>query len=163
MVTIFIVAVLLIAIKCIYPFGVKEYYTISLGMLAAEIPGTKTVWASPYDIIPEDVSFLVYSLGDEMLCVQSGCGFGGVFVECLGGWVSGDKGVGDIFDYGLSKSGVDINKKKIITIANKEGKIIGVYPGASIRNLPHIMRRHRDLMPSEIFEACSDSLPRWWK
>lgn len=163
LVIIFVIVVLSVAAKQIYPFGVKKYQTVSLGMTAEEIPGTKTVWAPPYDVIPEDSNFFVYSLGDEAMCIQSDCGLGGVFIECLGGWISGDKGVGDISDYGLREAGIDINKKKIIIISDKDGKIVGIYPGASIRNLPYIMRRHRDLVSSEAFEWCSNSIPRWWK
>ncbi|MDP3043180.1 MAG: hypothetical protein Q8N21_02145 [bacterium] len=97
------------------------------------------------------------------MCIQSDCGSGGSFVECLDGWISGYKGAGDIPDYGLRAAGMDINKEKIITIADKDGKIVGIYPGVSIRNLPYIMNNHRDLVESGVFKWCSNSLPKWWK
>lgn len=147
-----------------YPIGVKEYKTIRLGMDAAEKAGNSTIWAPPDNRVYEGSDFYVYSLGDETMCIGSDCGMGGYFVECLNGWISGYKDIGDVFDYGLRDVGVDINKQKIITIANKDAKIVGIYPGARIRNLPYIlMRNHRDLVPDEGFKYCSDSMPRRWK
>lgn len=146
-----------------YPFGVKQYKTIALGMPAAEKGGDSTIWAPPYNRVPEESDFFVYSLGDETMCIGSDCGIGGYFVECLGGWISGYKDIGDVFDYGLREVGVDIDKQKIITIADKNAKIVGIYPSASIRNLPYILRNHRDLVPDDVFRGCSDLLPRRWK
>lgn len=146
-----------------YPLGVKQYETIVLGALAAEGAGTPTIWAPPYRQVPEESEFFVYSLGDEPMCIGSDCGMGGYFIECLGGWISGYKDIGEVFDYGLRDAGVDIDEQKIITIADKEAKIVGIYPGARIKNLPYIMRNHRDLVPDDIFKTCSDSLPRRWK
>jgi hypothetical protein len=145
-----------------YPFGVKQYETIILGMAAVEKAGDSIVWAPPYDTVPESL-FYVYALGDETMCIGSDCGIGGYFVECLGGWISGYKDIGDVLDYGLRDAGIDINKQKVITIADKDAKIVGIYPGASIRNLPYIMRNHRDLVSDDIFEGCSNLLPRQWK
>ena len=145
-----------------YPFGVKKYKTIFLGMQAAEGAGTPTVWASPYRTVPES-PFYVYAIGNEHMCIGSDCGIGGYFVECLHGWLSGEKIITEEFDYGLRDAGVDIEKLKIITIANKDAKIVGIYPGASIRNLPYIMQNHRNLVPNEVFKECLDLLPRRWK
>lgn len=146
-----------------YPFGVKQYKTIFLGMRAVEGPGTPTIWAPPYRIVPEESNFFVYSLGDETMCIGSDCGIGGYFVECLGGWISGYKDIGDVSDYGLRDVGVDINKQKIITVADKNAKIVGIYPDAKIKNLPYIMRNHRDLVSEDVFEVCSNLLPSRWK
>lgn len=97
------------------------------------------------------------------MCIQSDCGMGGYFIECLGGWVSGYKDIGDVRDYGLRDAGVSINKQKVITVADKDAKIVGIYPDASIKNLPYIMRNHRDLVANDVFEGCSNLLPRRWK
>lgn len=146
-----------------YPFEVRRYKTITLGMPAAEKAGDSTGWAPPYDRVPEESDFYVYSLGDETMCIGSDCGIGGYFVECLGGWISGYKDIGEVSDYGLRDAGVNINKQKIITIADQDAKIVGIYPGASIRNLPYIMRNHRNLVPEDRFKGCLDLLPRRWK
>jgi len=146
-----------------YPFGVEQYKTIKLGIDAAEKAGDSTGWASPDDRVWEESGFFVYSLGDETMCIQSDCGMGGYFIECLGGWISGYKDIGEAYDYGLRDAGVDINKQKLITIADKNGKVVGIYPGASIKNLPYIMRNHRDLVEKDVFEGCSSLLPKWWK
>jgi hypothetical protein len=145
-----------------YSFGVRQYKTIALGMPAAEKAGDSTGWAPPYDQVPEESVFFVYSLGDESMCIRSDCGIGGYFVECLGGWISGYKIAGDTIDYGLNDEAINSGREKVITIADKEGKIVGIYPGARIRNLPYILRNHRDLVSDDVFEWCSDSLPRRW-
>ena len=145
-----------------YPFGVIQYKTIALGRRAAQGPGTPTVWAPPYRTVPESL-FYVFVIGDEHMCIGSDCGIGGYFVECLGGWLAGEKIITEEFDYGLRDAGVDMEKQTIITIADKEAKIVGIYPGARIRNLPYIMRNHRDFVPEDDFKRCSDLMPRRWK
>ncbi len=145
-----------------YSFGVKEYKTIKIGMAAAEKANDRIGWAPPYDTVPES-DFYVYSLGDETMCIRADCGMGAYFVECLGGWISGYKDIGDVADYGLRDAGVDIDKQKIITIADKNAQIVGIYPGAAIRNLPYIMKNHKDLVSKEIFDACWNIMPRLWK
>lgn len=145
-----------------YPFSVKQYKTIKLGMQAVQNAGTPTYWAKPDDKVPES-DFYVYAIGDESMCIGSSCGVGGYFVECLGGYIVGEKIKTEEFDYGLRDAGVDIEKLKIITVADKEGKIVGIYPGAGIRNLPHIMGKHRNLFLADTFKKCSDLLPQIWK
>lgn len=146
-----------------YPLSVKRYHTILIGMEAAERAGTDTVWAPPDDKVPES-DFYVYAFGDESMCIGSSCGMGAYFIDCLGGWISGDGyGAGEVNDYGLRDAGIDIGDQTIITIADKEGKVVGIYPGARIRNLPYIMRNHRDLVDDGTFKVCSDLLPRRWK
>ena len=146
-----------------YPFGIKQYHTISLGMEAVERAGTHTVWAPPDDKVP-DSDFYVYAFGDESMCIGSACGMGAYFVDCLGGWVSGDGyGAGEVNDYGLRDAEIDIGNQTFITIADKEGKVVGIYPGALIRNLPYIMQNHQDIVDKDRFKVCSDLLPRRWK
>ena len=145
-----------------YPFGVKQYKTITLGMQAAEGAGTPTIWASPHRTVPES-SFYVYSLGDEPMCIGSSCGIGGYFIECLGGWLSGYKKVTEEFDYGLSHAEVNMQKHTIITVADKNAKVVGIYPGTRIRNLPYIISKHRDLFSEDNFRYCSDLLPSRWR
>ena len=159
---IIIVSVVGIFIWQKYPFRVKQFKTISLGMQAAEGEGTHTVWAPPYNIVPKS-NFYVYSLGDEGMCLAYDCGMGGYFVECLGGWLAGEIVRSEEFDYGLRDSGVDMSKQKIITIANKDAKIIGIYPGALIKNLPYLLQNHLDLFSDEDWTMCSNLLPSRWK
>lgn len=146
-----------------YPFGVRQYKTIKIGMQAEESADTHTIWAPPYDkVLVSD--FYIYALGDESLCLNSDCGIGGYFIQCLGGWLSGySYDVGDVGDYGFRDSGIDIGKQTVITVADKDGKIVGIYPGARIVNLPYIMRNHKNLVPEDTFRGCSDLLPRRWK
>ncbi|MEK7116551.1 MAG: hypothetical protein AAB837_00090 [Patescibacteria group bacterium] len=131
-------------------------------MQATQNAGTPTYWAPPDDVVPSS-DFYVYSIGDESMCIGANCGMGGYFVECIGGYLAGEKIITEEFDYGLRDVGVDMNRLKIITIADKDGKIVGIYPGARIRNLPYLMRNHKDLVLGDRFKVCSDLLPRRWK
>lgn len=144
-----------------YPLNVKQYETIKLGMPAAEGAGTKTIWHPPFDIVPESL-FYVYVINDVPKCVGSTCDFGGKFIDCLGGWISAYQIVTEEFDYGLRDAGAEM-KKSVITIADKNAKIVGIYPGARIRNLPYIMRNHHNLVSDEVFKGCSEQLPGRWK
>lgn len=58
---IIIFIIISIVISWRYPFGVKHYKTISLGMAAAEKAGDSTGWAPPYNRVPEESEFFVYS------------------------------------------------------------------------------------------------------
>ncbi len=164
--TLFVVFTVIIFLSAVmwqkYLFGVKKYKTIYVGMQAAQKGGDSTYWAPPDNIVPES-DFYVYALGDESMCVGASCGIGGYFVECIGGYMAGEVSRSEEFDYGLRDAGVDIKNLKIITVADKEGKIVGIYPGARIRNLPYIMRNHQDLVDDGTFKVCSDLLPRRWK
>ena len=160
----FIFLVIIFIIICVivwqkYSLGVKQYKTISLGMRAAEGAGTHTVWASPDDIVPKS-DFYIYALGDKDMCIGSNCGLEGYFIECLGGYLSGYKVKTEEFDYGLRDAGVDMEQQTIITIADKNAKIVGIYPGAHIKNLPHIMRNHHDLVIENKFKKCLYLLSR---
>jgi len=149
-----------------YPFGVEQYETITLGMEAAQGAGTHIGWGPPDHAVLESL-FYVYAINDEPKCIGSNCGVGGFvggyFIECLGGWLSGERIITEEFDYGLRDAGVDIEKQKIITIADKDAKIVGIYPGARIKNLPYIMRNHRDLVDEDTFKICSGLFPSRWK
>ena len=160
MITVFLIVAVILLKK--YPFGVKQYKTISLGMQAAQNAGDQTYWAPPDDKVPES-DFYVYALGDESMCIGASCGIGGYFVECIGGYLAGEKVRTEEFDYGLYEAGVPREDIKIITIADKEGKVVGIYPGTRIRNLPYIMRNHKDLVSVGRFKECSDLLPQRWK
>lgn len=145
-----------------YPFGSKHYKGIVLGLPAAEAMGDSTGLPYPNDRIPES-AFYVYARGDEDYCIGPGCGIGGYFIECLDGWISGSRQAESIPDeYGLSIDAVYKGKERVITIADKNAIIVGIYPGARIRSLPYIMRKHRDLISSDTFKGCSDLLPRRW-
>ncbi|MBI5220508.1 MAG: hypothetical protein HY978_01565 [Candidatus Liptonbacteria bacterium] len=138
---------------------VRQFKTITLGLPAAEKGGDPTRWAPPDDRVQES-DFYVYALGDEHMCLGSSCGLGGYYVECLGGWLSGYKAITEEFDYGLRAAGVSMKDLTVITVADKNAKIVGIYPGARIRNLPYLMRNHRDLVPADVFKECSDQIPR---
>ncbi len=157
------VVILIITILRHYPFSVNQYKGITLGMDAPEKGDDHTVWAPPDDSVPTS-DFYVYALGDESLCIGGMCGIGGYFVDCLGGWISGERQLASEEDYyGLDSGNVMEGKERVITVANADGKVVGIYPGAYIRNLPYILRNHRDLAGAKIFKICSDILPSRWR
>lgn len=162
----FLILIVLTAISLIYfrfPYGVKRYKNIFLGMHAFENAGDSTGWAPPDDVVPKS-DFYVYSLGDESFCIGSDCGIGGYFTECLGGWISGYRQMTSLEDdYGLSDFAVKEGKERVIMIADNDAKIVGIYPGARIKNLPYILKNHRNIIPKNTFETCYNMLPQYLK
>ena len=67
----------------------------------------------------KNLSFFVYSLGDEAMCISDDCGMGGYFVGCLGGWISGYKDVGEVSDYGLRDAVWILINKKLLRLPTK--------------------------------------------
>lgn len=159
---VFVVIVIVLGVGILawnrYLRGVESFRTVHLGMSTAEKAGDSTGWAAPYSFVHHSL-FYVYVL-HEPLCIGADCGMGGYFVECLGGWLS-SSGFGDVEDYGLYDTSWN-REEGLITVANEDGIIVGIYPGARIQNLPYLMRNHRDLVSPEVFKACSASLPSRW-
>ncbi|OGH94330.1 MAG: hypothetical protein A2538_00790 [Candidatus Magasanikbacteria bacterium RIFOXYD2_FULL_41_14] len=146
-----------------YPFNVNKYKGITLGMDAPEKGGDHMVWAPPDDSVPSS-SFYVYVLGDESMCFGSMCGMGGYFTECLNGWLSGVMQLPTQEDYlGLDIAKVESGEMSIVIVSDVVGKVVGIYPGARVRNVPFILRNHHDLIDAERWRMCSGILPRWWK
>lgn len=158
-----VILVIVVMVSWHYPFGVSQYKGITLGMDAHEKGGDGTVWAPPDDkVLLSD--FYVYALGDQSLCIGAMCGVGGYFVECLNGWISGGRQLASKEDYyDLDIGDVMDRKERVITVADANGKVVGIYPGAYIRNLPYILGNHRDLVDKKTFKICSDILPSRWK
>ncbi|OGH88790.1 MAG: hypothetical protein A3J93_01730 [Candidatus Magasanikbacteria bacterium RIFOXYC2_FULL_42_28] len=158
-----VITTVVIVVAWRYPFGVRSYKGIILGMNTFEKAGESTGWAPPDDHVPIS-SFYVRAFGDESFCIGAMCGIGGYFIDCLGGWISAYRQA-QMLDGNIDLSIADVasGKERVITIADANGKIVGIYPGSRVRNLPFILRNHRDLIDVERWQICSDILPRWWK
>ena len=79
---------------------------------------------------------------------------------CLGSWISCYKDVGEISDYGSHNFGVDVDKQKVITIVDKDARFKDIYPKAPNQKSAIFLRKHRNLVSDDVFEWCSDLLPR---
>lgn len=96
-------------------------------------------------------------------CALEDCGMSGTFVSCMGGWLSADglSGDGGANDYGLVEEEVVEGKSSIILVADKDKKIIGIYPNYRVQNIPYILKNYRDVF--ERFDSCYEmEMPTKW-
>lgn len=143
------------------PYSVKSFGPLRIGdevpVVGEYIPEYKSFYNLKY-------KFYIYAMEKHMsFCALGDCGMSGVLVDCLGGWLSGEgiSGDGGATDYGLSEKDVDAGKSSMIIVADKNKKIVGIYPNYRIRNIPYILKNHRNL--SDGFDFCYDiQMPKRW-
>lgn len=143
------------------PYSVKSFGPLKLGgeipVVGEYVPEYKLFYNLKY-------KFYIYAMEKYMsFCALGDCGMSGILVDCLGGWLSGEgiSGDGGATDYGLSEEDVDAGKSSMIVVADKNKKIVGIYPNYRIRNIPYILKNHRNL--SDGFDFCYDiQMPKRW-
>ncbi|MFH1200831.1 MAG: hypothetical protein V1484_00675 [bacterium] len=136
------------------PYSVKSFGPLKLGDHTPVTSDVVVEYEPFYDL---EYKFYIYAMEKGMsFCAQGDCGMSGVLVDCLGGWLSGQgiSGDGGASDYGLAEEEVASGKSSIIMVADKDKKIIGIYPNSRIRNIPYILKNHLNL--SEDFNFCYD-------
>lgn len=98
---------------------------------------------------------------DMSYCALGDCGMSGVLVDCMEGWLSSENINGGAEEYGLDEKDVEAGKSSIVIVANKDKKIVGIYPNYKIRNIPYILKNYTDL--SDNFNSCYDTqMPKRW-
>ena len=138
-----------------FPLSVGSFGPLKLGDHTPVTADVVFEYEPFYDL---EYKFYIYAVEKNMgLCALGDCGMSGVLVECLGGWLSGEgvNGDGETTDYGLEGEDVETGKSSIIIVADKNKKIIGIYPNYRIKNIPFILKKHRDL--SDNFDFCYDT------
>ncbi len=134
------------------PRSVKSFGPLKLGdqapIVSENVPEYNFLYSLKY-------KFYIYAIEKGMsYCVLGDCGMSGVFVDCIGGWLSADglSGDGGANDYGLVEEEVVEGKSSIILVADKNKKIIGIYPNYRVQNIPYILKNYRDVF--ERFDSC---------
>ena len=138
---------------------ITEYGPLKLGETAPFKPGDQTSY--PYRTIQQS-RFYVYVVqkGLPTDCVFEECGMSGVLVDCMGGWLSGDEQAETAERFGLDIEKVRAGKSSMVVVADKDSKIVGMYPNRTTHNLPTILQKHPEL--SDSLETCFDfHLPHW--
>lgn len=91
-------------------------------------PGDRTSY--PLKVIPKSKFYVyVHRMGVPTACVLEECSFfDGSIVECMGGWLSGDQQpeMADRIGFPIEK--VWKGKASIVVVADRNAKIIGIYP-----------------------------------
>ncbi len=140
------------------PHTVSEYATIKLGGISPLKPGDLTVL--PIGTIPES-NFYVQVIQRDLpfMCVFDDCGMTGVLVDCMGGWLSGEKGIGDTY---VPVEGLEEGKASLVFVADKNLRIVGIYPNYTVNHIPRILKKHRELSnPPGTLERClEEHMPR---
>lgn len=116
--------------------------------------------SAPYYSIWES-RFYVYVIQKDMdYCAFENCGAGGLLVRCMEGWISADVAAA-ADEYGLKESDVRSGKASMVVVADKDQKIVGIYPNRTIQNVPYILKNHRNL--SDRFDLCYNlEMPSGW-
>ncbi|MDO8592500.1 MAG: hypothetical protein Q7R92_01840 [bacterium] len=123
--------------------GVRKFGLLKLG---GEIPiraGDGTVWAPPYEKVPPS-KFFVYILKEDFSCVWESCGLDGAVVRTLGGYLAG-KSFGEpevVSEFGFDDVSIREKYKSVVIIADRDSKIVGIYPNRDLTDVLNILRLH---------------------
>ena len=137
------------------PRSVKSFGPLKLGNQAPIVSENVVEYDFLYTLT---YKFYIYAMEKNMsYCALGDCGMSGIFVDCMGGWLSADglSGEGGANDYGLVEEEVANGKSSIIVVADKNKKIIGIYPNYKIQNIPYILKNYRNMF--EGFDSCYDT------
>jgi len=124
--------------------GVSEFGPLKLGYTAPFGPGDPT--AHPYKTVPVS-KFYVFVVASKVptMCTFEECGVGGDVVERMGGWITGDEQAESALMVGLSESKVRQGEQSIIVVADKNSRIIGIYPNRTMNDLLAILKLHPEI------------------
>ena len=143
------------------PRSVKSFGPLKLGDHTPVTADVVVEYEPLYDL---KYKFYVYVIEKDMgFCALGDCGMSGILVDCLGGWLSGQGIYGDAgaSDYGLNEEDVEDGKSSMIIVADQYKKIVGIYPNYRVRNIPFILKNHKNL--SEEFGFCYNiQMPTRW-
>lgn len=148
-----VIAVLFLIYFFSIPRSVDHFYTVHIGR---STPRRIQTEVKNFDgsTIFTGKNFYVYIVQKDIgWCVAENCGMSGALVECVGGWLASEIVIPPWEEYGLSKDDVDAGKS-IVVVADKNQKVVGIYPDYTIQNVPYILKNHRDL--SDRFDFCYD-------
>ncbi|MDO8660074.1 MAG: hypothetical protein Q7K54_05790 [Candidatus Parcubacteria bacterium] len=148
-ITLFLVSVYLFS----FPRSVKSFGPLNVGDQAPIVSENVVEYEYLYTL---KYKFYIYAVEKDMsYCALADCGMSGVLVSCMGGWLSADNPNGGAGDYGLKDREVEVGKSSIIVVADKNKKILGIYPNYKIQNIPYILKNYRNVL--EGFDFCYDT------
>lgn len=104
------------------------------------------------DIPKAEFYFYVQRRGLSLCEFESCSVTEGKVVQCMGGWLSGD-GHSEVSDYvGLDSKEVSEGKASIVVVADKNSKIIGIYPNHTEGDILEILGQYPKY--KESFKRC---------
>jgi hypothetical protein len=126
------------------PAGVSRHGPLRLGHFGPVQPGQPT--AMPHARVPRSKFYVfVVQKGIPAMCTFEDCGAEGELVEKLGGWITGDDQAETISLAGLDESKVRMGQQSIVVVANSSGRVVGIYPSRTMKDVPEILQSHRAL------------------
>lgn len=127
--------------------GVREFGSLQLGGDVPLGPGDYTF--APEMQIPQS-KFYINIAQKGLWCVFEECSPEGEKIAALGGWLQSEDTTDEpeIMEiFGLDDN-VDITS--IIVVGNREARIVGIYPGKRIEDLPSVLRMHQDIIGQQM-------------
>lgn len=136
--------------------SVREYGPLRIGGQF----GPQTNFPGPRDYpieMADDANFFIHAVQKDLgLCMFDSCGMGGVLVECMNGWLSGNSHEEISDEVGLDDKWDDVlaGKASMVVVSDRNSKIVGIYPNSTTHDLPRILRKHSNLTENakECFE-----------
>jgi hypothetical protein len=124
--------------------SVTNFGPLKLGGVSPYKAGDSTSY--PTIKIP-NAEFYVYVVAKDIpvMCAARSCGIFSDLVVRMGGWITGDDQPEHCLAVGLEEEEVWQGKSSVVVIANRNSRIIGIYPNSKTQNLPEILRRHPEL------------------
>lgn len=129
----------------------NEIGEFRLGDKAPFRPGEK-IQHIYHRIPPSKFYVYVWSPNIEYECVYEDCGKNGEIVASVRGWLSG---AGTFYEESVPL--VNSSKvKSLILVADKNSRIVGVYPNKDMPDIPDILAKHKDLVDFDMLEGVKE-------
>lgn len=123
--------------------GVKEFGTLKVGDAAPLKPGDAE--------IPKGKKFYVYAFQQDLIekgyCIFTACLQPGEvdYIQKLGGWYSSDGKFQTAKAFGLDPDKLSRGEVSLVVVTDKEGRIVAIHSGKTIRDILSILRQHPEL------------------
>lgn len=118
--------------------GVREFGSLMLGRDYAGGEGSYTF--APTRYIPNS-RFYITVVQKDLWCVFEYCSPEGIKIKSLGGWLQGENTDQPTIwsEYGLE---TNPSVESVIVVADKNNKLVGIYPNKKIDDIPAILKVH---------------------
>lgn len=137
--------------------SIRQFGELKIGDGSPEYHKPGYEMNAAYKKIPPSRFYVkLYDRNIDYSCFFDECGPEGAIVGTMGGWFSGS-GIEESYDlFGEltdARGRFTSGHSSLMIIANQESKIVGLYLGASVQDLPEILKRHPNLADFDLIKS----------
>lgn len=138
--------------------GVRKFGPLVLGGKSPTGAGDGTF--APYLTVPQ-LKFYVTIVQDDLWCINESCGIEGALVYTMGGWLEMEtpKNFPDIEEMVGLNLEKNENIHSIVTIGDREEKLVGIYPNKGLKDLVSILHLHPDVVDFNLLKGVNEFGP----